>query len=960
MQKKRDSKCIWLAGASAVAMGLTAPAAIAQDSPESTRTLSTVTVTTQKVEESIQDVPIAVSAFDQDAIERLQLTGGPDLVKSVPNVAFTKTNFTSFNFKVRGIGADAIAQSADAGVGIHQNDIPLQANRLFESEFHDIERVEVLRGPQGTLYGRNATGGVFNLITNKPVLEEWQGDLSLTYGNENTFKAKGMVNVPLGERAALRLAGSMLQRDGFVNNATTGNDIDDRDLFSIRATLGFEPTDSFRGWISYEHFEEDDSRIRSGKQLCHKDEGITSFAGVPINPVDALMTIRGCVDGPLNSANDRVNSLGTEAGLVSALLGLSSGDLYPNANIADLRTIESAFDPNYEAEQTLISWSGEYDLTESLMLTYKGSYNETYVLSIEDYNKHAPVVGHNTTVGPFGAVLGMTDPVYQILFPGGVVSDPELGPLDRHVMFDLSSDETETITHEVRMQSDFDSPFNFNIGAIYMDFEAVDPNTNTDGYYVFSPSFTGLVQYNNLAGGAVIGAPVPLDTGSTSGSLFDLSFDGNGGNYFRSISPFRLESFAVFGEGYYDVSDELKLTLGLRYTDDQKEQDRVPTFLLSPNAGGAIEPTGVLTADFQEVTGRVGFDWSPDFGFTDDSLIYGFYSRGYKGGGINPPQPEGVNLYPELFDPEFVNAYELGTKNTFAGGTAQLNLTGFFYDYTGYQITQIINRSSVNLNVDAELTGLEAEFLWTPADNWLLTANLGLLDSSLVDTYGLDQKDRINGRSDLVTVSGLLDFSNCVVSAQGYATVLGAINAGILPAGASWGLCSGETAAAFGGIEAMETALGLGGVTVTYTDANGDTQTASALTPFDGEAKDLDGNAIPGAPDVTLNLAAEYTIPSIANSGWDLTIRGDYYYQGESYTRVWNTVGDELEDWSNVNLALVLANADNGWSVEAYAKNLTDEEVITGGYLTDDSSGLFSNVFVSEPALYGVTVRKRW
>ena len=97
--------------------------------------------------------------------------------------------------------------------------------------------------------------------------------------------------------------------------------------------------------------------------------------------------------------------------------------------------------------------------------------------------------------------------------------------------------------------------------------------------------------------------------------------------------------------------------------------------------------------------------------FTDDTLLYGFYSRGYKGGGINPPQPsENANAFPSTFEPEFINAYEMGTKNRFAGGTQQLNLAGFYYDYTDYQITQVINRSSVNFNVDAEVYGLEIEY----------------------------------------------------------------------------------------------------------------------------------------------------------------------------------------------------------------------------------------------------------
>ena len=111
---------------------------------------------------------------------------------------------------------------------------------------------------------------------------------------------------------------------------------------------------------------------------------------------------------------------------------------------------------------------------------------------------------------------------------------------------------------------------------------------------------------------------------------------------------------------------------------------------------------------------------------------------------------------------------------------------------------------------------------------------------------------------------------------------------------------------------------------------------------------------------MTLNLAAEYTFRAIGGSDWDMKIRGDYYHQAESFSRVWNTGHDELDSWSNVNLSIVLTNEESGWGVEAFAKNLTDEEVITGSYLQDDSPGLFTNIFLTEPALYGITVKKSW
>lgn len=942
MRLKTHLKCALYLGASAIAFSGILSTAQAQDDQ---RRFATVVVTTQKTSESIQDVPIAVSAFDEEALERLQLSGGPDLVKSIPNVSFTKGNFSGANFKIRGIGADLVATSGDTGVGVHQNDVPLTANRLFEAEFYDVQRVETLRGPQGTLYGRNATGGVVNIITAKPVLEEFQANARLTVGSDNTFKVRGMVNLPLGETAALRVAGTMLQRDGFATNTVTGNDIDDRDLNSIRATLAWEPTDDLRGFVMVERFQEDDSRLRSGKQLCDKDPFETSFAGIPIGGADQVYTSLGCQEAPLSQSNDRLNSAATLGGGLGILAGLLDGDIYTSPVNPNLREIESAFDPRYSAEQTLYTWQVEYDLTDNLTATYLGSYNESEVISEEDYNKSSPDGPFNTVGNPLGnpALAG----VYSLLFPGGVVTDPQLGSSNIFSTFDLSAAITEQTTHEFRLQSDFDGVFNFNLGAIFVDFEANNTDNKEESFYVFSNTLTALTQLNNALGGAIFGGLTSVDTSGDGQGTFVGNIDGTGRNYFRSISPYKLESFAMFGESYIDLRDDLQLTVGLRYTSDKKQQENVPTFLFTPDAfrmdplapvGTAEAPSGIYRAEFEEVTGRFGLDWSPDLSFTEDSLIYAFYSRGYKGGGINPPQPAGTaNAFPQTFDPEFINSYEIGTKNTLADGALQLNATGFMYDYEGYQITEIINRTSANFNIDAKISGFELETIWSPVDNLLLTGNLGLLNTEIQDSSAIDVLDRTNGDPNYVVLKNASTYSNCVVSAAGYATILGAIQAGALAPGSTGGLCTG----AFVGAEA---AFGL---------------PDGSFTPLEGFAKSLDGNEIPGSPDTTLSLSAEYTFPQVFGN-WDATLRGDYYYQAESFSRVWNTPHDKLDSWDNVNLSLRFNNDDMGMYVEFFGKNITDEEVITGAYLTDDSSGLFTNVFLTEPATYGVTIAKSW
>lgn len=980
MSQKPDSKTVLLAGASALALSFVGTAYAQEEDAADSRRLTTVTVTTQKVEQSIQDVPIAVSAFDEEALNKLQLAGGPDLVKSIPNSAFTAGNFGGFNFRIRGIGVDAVAQSGDAGVGVHQNDVPLSANRLLEAEFFDMERIEVLRGPQGTLYGRNATGGVFNAITAKPVLEEWQGNATVTIGNYDTRKVRGMLNVPIGENLAVRVAGNYLERSGYATNTVTGSDIDGRELYGIRGSILWEPMDTFRASFIAEHFESDDNRLRAGKQLCAKDPLKTSFAGIPIGPVDQLVTSLGCRSVPLDEMNDRVNSAATLGGGLAITAGLLNGDAFTDPVDRNLRNIESSFDPTYKADQTLYTWRGEYDVTDALRLTYLGSFSETSLDSREDYNKIAPTINFNATAGPFAAVPAL----YPLLFPGGVVTDPQLGTSNAFRTFDVAGGTSEQTTHELRMQSDFDGRFNFNLGVIKVDFESIDPQTPTDGYYVLSNSLTALTQINNAAGGAFFGGAVPIDGGTNGVEVFGGGLEGDGGNYFRSLSPYTLDSFAVFGESYFDLTDSLKMTLGLRYTSDKKEQQYIPTALFTPvtaycpeQNGNALNPRffrptataanpcgvpvasaddggdGTFNANFEETTGRFGFDWQPDLPMTEDTLIYAFYSRGYKGGGINPPIPAGVSGVAQFFDPEFINSYEIGTKNTLLEGALQLNATGFYYDYEGYQISQIVSRTSANFNIDATIQGIEIESVWNPVSTLVLNANLGLLDSEIQDTWAVDPLDRTNGRSDLVTLKNASSYSNCVVSAQGYATILGAIQAGALNQGDSRGLCAG----AFVGAEA---AFGLAGSTVTVTNSDGTTSTFGAFTPFDGDAKDLSGNSIPGSPESTVSFGAEYTWLPGSFGDWGLIGRVDYYRQSDSFSRVWNTGRDELSSWENYNASLAFYNDTNGLRLELFGKNIFDKTVITGAYLTDDSSGLFTNIFLTEPRTYGVSLTKTW
>jgi outer membrane receptor protein involved in Fe transport len=914
-----------------------------------TNTIEELVVTAQKKEEALQDVPIAVSAFDQGALEKSKIDGGPNLVLAVPNVNFSKGNFTGYNFQIRGIGSKLVAGSGDAGTGIHLNNAPLIANNLFETEFFDVERVEVLRGPQGTLYGRNATGGVVNLITSKPS-DTFSASLRGEYGNYNAMKARGMINVPLGDDFALRVAGSYLKRDGFGKNIVTNNDADDRDLYEVRATLAFKPTDKFRSWLLWDHFEEDDNRSRIGKQFCTKDVGPASVGGVGYTAafgglaagIERGFFSQGCQATSLYSPGvlGTVNSQATLGGLFGAYAGFQTGDAYAGKmQTPNIRDIESTFDPIYKSKTDIYQFNAEFDVADHLTLNWLSAYTWYKLTTRQDYNRYTPSVPFNTTPNPinlFAAVPGYAS-IYASLFPGGVVNDPQNGAFNRFTTSDISSGYTQQWSHELRLQSSYEGPFNFNVGGIMTRFQA------TGDYFVMFNTGTGFYQINNL-----FNAGNPNCTSGPACVAIDPNKDPTrlGHNYYDAYGPYVLTSYAAFGELYWQMSENFKWTGGLRYTVDKKEVQNNAVTLGTVGSGIGANLPGtppILKVKFSEPTGRFGFDWKPHLGFTDETLVYAFYSRGYKSGGLNSPCSAGAGVIcgPPTFKPEFINAYEIGSKNTLLNGTMTVNVAAFHYDYKGYQVSKIVNRASTNENIDAKVDGAEFESVWQPLEGFRFNAAIGWLDTSIKNASSIDTFNRTQSNANLTLVKTAAG-SNCVVTTAAAATALSIANA--TNPFALTAVCTTVST-----IGAGTDILGSGAI-ATGTNAFG------ALVS-DGVPVKLNGNDLPNAPHWTVSLGAQY---SMTFGNWDATLRGDYYHQTKTFARIWNTEPDRIKAWDNVNLTLTVNNSELGFEVAGFVKNATNEKAITDFYLTDDSSGLFRNVFYTEPRTYGVSLTKRW
>jgi len=1034
------------------------PMQLAQAAPPRA-SVETVTVTSSKLGcADVQSIPIAITALSQEQLTATQTAGGPDLVKQVPNLTFTKTNFSGYSIQIRGIGTQAISVTTDPAVAVALNDIPFIRNHFFEQEFFDLSQAEVLRGPQGTLYGRNATAGVVNLITAKPT-DQFEAMASGDIGNYKNRRFEGMINIPIvDDRADLRIAGEWTKRNGYSINGITGDNIDGRDLWSSRVTLGLKPMENLQATLVWEHFQESDDRMRTSKQLCKTDPTKTEVDGVPVPGGEPLAYAgqpylsQGCQPVGLYDKGDPTHgdygAFGVPNGISLAYYeptgfvgspvmanGLAFDPYANTSQSTNLRVIESQIDPRYRAKNDTVELNVDYNVTPALTFTSQTGYNQDFLWSTEDYNRF------NTRPGAFvaGGHLNSTSPVnpdngictqvagsctatYQPCSPAasfdstgavpvcaavGTFCDPQLGCSDRLVAQDLNDEHSWQLSQEFRIASNFSGPFNFSVGGNYLHYET------EENYYVFINSLTLLTytwshQFSNspnqtlpwvpgvsdnsncLIGGMMIRDPNTPSQLRGEGTADCMYIDPNpigslnnqGHNYFLSQNPYVLNSYAGFGEAYYNITPDLKLTGGLRWTDDKKHFTDIPSELLV--AGYGYPTTGIVNQDWQKFTGRFAANWTPKLDFTDQTLIYGSYAHGYKAGGANPPgatlvifgQGTGVTnpIHPFTFKPEFIDAYELGTKNTLLDGALTLNGNVFFYNYTGYQISRIVDRTAINDNFDAKVKGAEVEATYEPTPGLKFKFAGGYENTRINNGQSsidlMDRADVANHPDWMVVKPFVTQASNCILPVY----VVAAILTVKPPVSAAYGTSSIPGACS----NAYQD--GLDPVTdnpykanpVFPTDYNHDSagglNDPGAYPGFDphqpsinngeGFAKNLGGHELPNAPPFTVSMSGDYTIP--ITSDWASTFHVDYYWQDYSWARVFNdNPYDRLRGYTNVNIALILTS-QAGWQVMGYVKNVFNVTDITGAFLNSDDSGLTTNVFLTDPRLFGVRVTKNW
>jgi iron complex outermembrane receptor protein len=574
-----------------VIVAIGAPA-VAQDDASETA-LSEITVTAQRREQSVMDIPSALSVLSGDDIRDQLLTTSHDLELAVPGLTFHEVSGSS-QVTLRGVGTGYAGPALGNSVAIYTDDNYI-SNQIGAVEvFYDMERVEVLKGPQPTLYGRNATGGTIQFITNKPNLDATAGYVEAGYSELDTTSIEGMFNLPLGDTFAVRLAGKYWDRgEGHVTNINTGDKITGENEYTrYRVQARFQPNDQFNAIFKYEYGES------SGDEPLRRQ-----------NAVGQLCQL--CVGGDDGAA-----------------LGWYETDQTPQA-IVDQNVIDSwGRNPmgrdshaRYREVDTL-ALNMEWAISDTLTLTSATQQREVSQSGGQDQDAN-----FEDRQSAFGA-KNTTVPGE----PDGIVY--------------------KSLTQELRLTSESDGRFDFTAGLFFSD----DDNAFTFG---------------------------------VGGSLF---------NPFTYVAPNfdDVESFAVYLEGYYDLTDDLTLTIGGRYTDDEVTHAVI---------GGPFGGPFVQTENFDAFTPRVALNYRGDWG-----SAYASFSKGFKAGGFNSPS---FALQTRV-EPEQIDAFEIGAKFT-PQDNVQIDVALFNYDWKDLQIA-IIDTGSLGISQEnaaaAEVQGMEFGFRW--------------------------------------------------------------------------------------------------------------------------------------------------------------------------------------------------------------------------------------------------------
>lgn len=612
-----------------------------------------VTVTARKRAEPSQSVPIPISALGEEQLEMRNITEIQDIEKIAPNtnIGYSGVNGNVLSVFIRGIGQSNWGPSHDPKIGIYTDGVYSSRPQGGLVDLYDIARVEVLRGPQGTIFGKNTTAGLIHIVTNTPS-QEIESKIRAGVGTDGHYLLEGMMNRPINDNLAFRIAFMDKKTDGFIINELTGQDRGNENSTSFRAQLRYE-NNGYMANLAYSNFDQDE---RAPLASCR-------WTG----PADANL-----------------------AGGFGAILNLAGiyNDIRTNCN-STTRDVSRDITPN----ESVSAQKNSVTLTQSY---------ETNIGLLESVTAYSDLDTFNGTWG----------------WGGGV------GPGYLEILND--NFKHRQYSQELRISG--------SSGAL--DWVA--------GVYLF--------EENGLYGGGNNSFGVPLLRGVTTPSYLPPALaavvdqtktfgSSNGGG------TTKMQNRAIFFEGNFALTDQLDLTLGARYTEDERDFERFQFLYYGGAAAFGLPDTfdpfyacpGMVTnafgfattssckrnVDYSETTPRAILSYQQ----SEDVLLYASYSKGYSSGGFNG------DTAMRSFLPETSDNFELGIKSELMDGKLRLNANAFNTSYKNQQVTvgRIVNGQPTADLVNAQeatLQGLELEALMQLTDSLVMAFMFSTQDGS--------------------------------------------------------------------------------------------------------------------------------------------------------------------------------------------------------------------------------------
>lgn len=607
-----------------------------------------IVVTAQKRDQNLQDVPLAVTAVTGVQLRAQGINNLFDIDKMVPGLQMGVVG-SDAKPAMRGARTKQV-EANDVAVSFYTDGLYKPRHGQAIAGFVDVNRVEVLRGPQGTLFGRNSFGGLIHVITNRPSFEGTDYGFSLTGGDFSRARGEGFFNVPFNDKTALRIAAARETRDPYVENVTVGDEggLKDADMTYARAQLAIAPTDAFDVNLRFEFWQDDSNGNGS---FGYKSEGI------PINPATGLTNgVNGVLMPIVGRTDDCVNGCGR------AGAGIDTDGPPPIDTTETLPPSPFEIPDNVRAERDLdettlaadINWAFDF---AALKVT----------LAYMDY---AEFRWADCDLSSFNAIACGND----------ITSETTMQEFQ---LTSLSGERFEWVAGLFFLQEDLTNVF------LWRDLFTIDPVTNLPT----APQLNDWAPWMNQ---------IRIDTTSA----------------------------AVYSQATYSVTDRLRFTAGIRFTDDERDWQ---IFGQDPSDLSQRCLCVLEVPDGEGAWNRITWKAAIEADVSDDSLVYASVSTGFLAGNALSAF-QGTNSY----DEQLVTAYEIGSKNVFGGGRLLLNASLYFNDFEDLLSTRFEDVGNTTLaftdNAGAvEALGLEVEIDWFATERLQLGARLSFTNAEYGD-----------------------------------------------------------------------------------------------------------------------------------------------------------------------------------------------------------------------------------